>query len=103
MNLRLVCFAALSRALCGSGAALLFLPSGSPDGQHRQQVKLHLSRFEDELIIFSTSESFETYSEFSLRHNISWNRRFVMLLKKVSFAHQGCIYLTKNTVKTVML
>ena len=29
--------------------------------------------------------------------------RFLMFLKEVSSAHQGCIYLIKNTVKTVIL
>ncbi len=28
---------------------------------------------------------------------------FIMILKEVSYAHQDCTYLTKNTVKTVIL
>jgi len=31
----------------------------------------------------------------------SFMRMFLMFLKEVSYAHQGCIYLIKNTVKTV--
>ncbi len=30
-------------------------------------------------------------------------REYLMFWKDVSYAHQGCIYLIKNTVKTVIL
>ncbi len=33
----------------------------------------------------------------------TYSLRFFFLLKKVSYVHQGCIYLIKNTVKTVIL
>ncbi len=30
-------------------------------------------------------------------------KRFLLFMKEVSYAHQGCIYLVKNRVKTVIL
>jgi len=45
-----------------------------------------------------------TYTHIHYRSKV-WNlfSGFLMFLKEVSSAHQGCIYLIKNTVKTVIL
>ncbi len=47
--------------------------------------------------LLATDSSYASVQKFGV------GKIFVMFIKKVSYAHQGCMYLFQNTVKSVML